>query len=258
MGLVYNIQRLATVMGYPTKESETGMQELINIQEKDGQLVTTSRNVAEVFHKQHKHVLKNVAKCIKECEKVSGFSEPNFRLAEYLDEQGKSRPEYIMTQKGWTLLVMSFSGEKAAKFKIAYIDKFEEMRTTPVTTQLPTNYISALEALVESEKQKVVVENKLALLMHDKNTKTYTATELSNELNLSSAMELNRMLLLMGIQRKVNGTWTLYATYRDRGLEFIKEDILDSGKKVYNLRWTEKGRLFILELMADKLNEEGE
>ncbi len=140
------------------------MQELINIEERDGQLVTTSRNVAEVFRKQHKHVLKNIQKCIKECESVGEFSEPNFGLAEYIDEQGKPRPEYAMTQKGWTLLVMSFSGSKASKFKIKYIEAFDAMReelsTYPQVTA-PQNYKEALLALIanEEEKELLLIEN---------------------------------------------------------------------------------------------------
>ncbi|AGQ38576.1 TPA: Rha family transcriptional regulator [Mannheimia haemolytica] len=33
----------------------------------------------------------------------------NFKVAKYIDEQGKSRKMYLMTQDGFTLLVMGFT-----------------------------------------------------------------------------------------------------------------------------------------------------
>jgi Rha family phage regulatory protein len=36
-------------------------------------------------------------------------------------------PMYLLNQKGFTLLAMSYTGKEAMKFKEAYIDEFEKM-----------------------------------------------------------------------------------------------------------------------------------
>lgn len=87
------------------------------------ELKTTSLNVAEAFGKLHKDVLRKIeaVDCSKE------FSQRNFTPAEYLDEQGKSRPSYEMTKDGFIFVIMSFTGKKAAEIKESYINAFNLM-----------------------------------------------------------------------------------------------------------------------------------
>jgi len=96
----------------------------IDVYEKEDQLWTTSRNVAEVFGKEHKHVLDK----IKGLECSEDFNRSNFRLVEYTDAKGEKRPMYEMTQDGWAFLVMGFTGKQAAQFKEKYIAAFNKMR----------------------------------------------------------------------------------------------------------------------------------
>jgi len=100
-------------------------------------------------------------------------------------------------------------------------------------------------------KQKEVAENQVKLLVHDFN-KVYTTTEISKELNLKSAQELNNILYSKKIQYKQNGTWVLYSDYSDQGYTSIKETVLDSGKIVYDRLWTGIGRQFILNLFVSE------
>lgn len=46
---------------------------------------------------------------------------------EYLDDQKNLQPYYEMDKDFFTLLVMGFTGEKALKFKIDYINRFNQM-----------------------------------------------------------------------------------------------------------------------------------
>lgn len=85
---------------------------------------TTSLSVSEVFNKQHKHILAKIA------EIPADFREPNFRLTERKAKFGavvRSEPYYEMTKDGFVLLAMGFTGEKAYKFKIEYINAFNRM-----------------------------------------------------------------------------------------------------------------------------------
>lgn len=86
--------------------------------------MTDSLKVAEVFGKRHDNVLKALKKI--NCSKQ--FNVLHFKAVEYTDEKGEKRPKVLMTQDGFTFLVMGFTGKKAAEFKEAYIKQFNEMR----------------------------------------------------------------------------------------------------------------------------------
>lgn len=80
--------------------------------------VVSSRDIARVFEKKHFHIIRDIENL--ECSKE--FNESNFGLVEYRDAKGEMRPEYLITRDGFTFLAMGFTGEKAMKWKIKYIE----------------------------------------------------------------------------------------------------------------------------------------
>lgn len=90
-----------------------------------GRPVTTSLNVAEVFGKNHQHVLRT----IKALDVPEEFGLSNFGQTSYLDSQGRPQPMFNVTRDGFTILVMGFSGSKAMQFKLAYLAEFNRMET---------------------------------------------------------------------------------------------------------------------------------
>lgn len=56
----------------------------------------TSREIAELTGKEHKHVMEAIRTMEASWEKVSGSK---FRLANYQDEQNKPRPQYELSKK---------------------------------------------------------------------------------------------------------------------------------------------------------------
>lgn len=87
--------------------------------------VVTSLDVAETFGKLHKDVLESI-RSLKDDLSTAEFS-ALFYEAEYKASNGKSNPMYYMNRDGFTLLVMGYTGEKAMKFKLAYIKQFNSM-----------------------------------------------------------------------------------------------------------------------------------
>jgi phage antirepressor YoqD-like protein len=63
------------------------------------------------------------------------------------------------------------------------------------------------------------------------------------------SIELNKHLHKKGIQFKKNGTGVLYSCYADKGHVEIKQDVLDNGRVIYNRRFTQMGRGFVLNLV---------
>lgn len=95
----------------------------IKIYQKEEQQMTNSKNVADVFNKDHRHVLRD----IKNLDCSDEFRQSNFGLSEYTSEQNKILPCIEMTKDGFAFLCMGYRGKKAARFKEAYIAEFNRM-----------------------------------------------------------------------------------------------------------------------------------
>ena len=98
----------------------------ISLEVKDGIPVTSSRDVATVFEKHHKHVLESIKDILLSVENSSDVNSWFFE-GNYQDTRGIQLPEYLMTKDGFSLLAMGFTGKKALQFKIAFINRFNEM-----------------------------------------------------------------------------------------------------------------------------------
>lgn len=94
-------------------------------------IVTNSRAVAEMFEKRHDNVLRDIENITSTALKIEDsekdFARRIFALSSYKDSSGKKNTQYLMTRDGFTLLAMGFTGKKALQFKIAYINRFNEM-----------------------------------------------------------------------------------------------------------------------------------
>lgn len=112
------------------------MNELVFFGQETGQAVTSSRKVAEVFEKEHKNVLRDIDNLLNSCNslEINESSKLSRHLFEEFYEEvpapnGGTRKlrYYLMNRDGFTLLAMGFTGEKALKFKLAYIEAFNLM-----------------------------------------------------------------------------------------------------------------------------------
>ena len=91
----------------------------------NGEPVASSRQIAESFGKEHKHVLRDIENLIGGESKI-GLSSMFFK-SEYISAQNKKLPEYLMNRDGFSLLVMGFTGKEALEWKLKYIQAFNEM-----------------------------------------------------------------------------------------------------------------------------------
>ncbi|RXV42209.1 phage regulatory protein, partial [Enterococcus faecalis] len=119
---------------------------------KDQQAVTSSLQVAETFGKEHKVVLKAIDE-LK--EGVAQNYADLFYEDTYIHPQNKqSYRQVIMNRDGFTLLAMGFTGQKALKFKLKYIEAFNQMEELLKTqSNLPINNTELLlEAALKHER----------------------------------------------------------------------------------------------------------
>lgn len=105
--------------------------------------VTSSRLIADYFDKRHSDVTKTIDDLISDMREVEETASNQdtrknsvinrtisdfFVKDHYLDDRGRKRRQYLLTQDGFTLAVMGFTGKKALKVKLAFINQFNQMK----------------------------------------------------------------------------------------------------------------------------------
>lgn len=193
-----------------------------------------------------------------------------------VDSLGREQDSIIVNESGLYSLLFSMQPQKANNdgisdaYPIEVMDRVEKLHrfkhwvtsevlpsirkhgiyaTDNIIDQIMNNPdfgIELLTKLKEERQARKEAERKNAILMHV--NKTYTVTEIAKELNLNSAIQLNKLLSKKKIQYQVNGTWVMYSRYSNLGYEEIKQEVLDSGRVIYHRRITQMGREFILSL----------
>lgn len=183
------------------------------------------------------------------------------RVEKYLEDLGVHTCAHddFIPENIFYRLAMKAKNETAEKFQalvadeiIPSIRKNGIYATDNVIDEILNNPdfgIELLTKLKQERQARVEAERKNAILTHV--NKTYTMTEIAKELDLKSAIQLNKLLADKKIQYSVNGTWVLYSPYSSMGYEEIKQEILDNGKVIYHRRITQLGREFILQLFNE-------
>ena len=118
---------------------------------KDQQAVTTSLQVAEVFGKEHKNVLRDINNL--DLDRLN--FEQMFSEGVEPDSYGRDRKVVYMNRDGFTLLAMGFTGKKALRFKLKYIEAFNQMEKTikAERIQLPKTPMEALKLMFDATEE---------------------------------------------------------------------------------------------------------
>jgi prophage antirepressor-like protein len=67
-----------------------------------------------------------------------------------------------------------------------------------------------------------------------------------------SGQAMNKLLHQLGVQYKMGNTWLLYQDYADQGYTQSKTHTIDAEKSVMHTYWTQKGRLFLYDLLKNE------
>lgn len=96
---------------------------VVKLENRDGEIWACSRDVAETFGKEPKHVNEAIKKLTVEYSTVKNM----FVESQYKSSRGRMETEYWMTRDGFSLLAMGFTGKKAIQWKLKYIEAFNAM-----------------------------------------------------------------------------------------------------------------------------------
>ena len=108
------------------------------INEATGKVFCTSLEIAKVFNKNHKDILRAIDERLKnneflanldskELQDVLDFKERNFAPATYKDAKGENRRAYELTRDGFSFIALGLTGKKADLWKIQFINAFNTM-----------------------------------------------------------------------------------------------------------------------------------
>lgn len=95
----------------------------------NGLATVLTTNIAEVFEKEHRNVVRDVEDIIQRTpeDRRGNFIPVELERPSNLGKGIVKYKAYALTKAGFTFLAMGFTGEKADKFKWAYIDEFDRM-----------------------------------------------------------------------------------------------------------------------------------
>lgn len=102
------------------------MNNIIIIQSQNGNLVVSSREVAENFEKRHNDVVEVIEGKIENLTTENIVVE-NYFIPSTFNHKGNNYKEYLLTRDGFTFIVMGFTGAKADRWKLKYIEAFNKM-----------------------------------------------------------------------------------------------------------------------------------
>ncbi|PTI48415.1 phage regulatory protein/antirepressor Ant [Staphylococcus succinus] len=231
--------------------------------EKNSELgpVVSSRTVAEGLEKQHQHVKRDLEKIL-----MSPNVDTLIIQSQYKDSRGRKQNEYLLTKDGFTLYMFNIQGHN--DFKLAYINKFNEMENQ-IQNRLPGSYKEAVAQLLETlenneqlqlennmNKQKIAEYEPKASYLDSilQNKSLVTVGQIAKDYGMS-AQALNKLLHDLKVQYKQSGQWLLYSSIHGEGYTHSSTKEIEhkdgSTSVRMNTKWTQKGRLFIYELLKE-------
>ena len=225
--------------------------------------VVSSRTVAEEINRRHTHVLRDLAKIL-----LSPNVDSVIIPSEYKDSTGRNLKEYLLTKDGFTLYMFNIQGHN--DFKMAYINKFNEMEEQlkqPIASYMIEDPVKRAEQWIAEQKEKQQLElennmNKQKVTEYEpkasyldtilQNKSLVTVGQIAKDYGMS-AQSLNKLLHDLKVQYKQSGQWLLYSKHHKKGYTHSSTTEIEhkdgSTSVRMNTKWTQKGRLFIYELL---------
>ncbi len=239
---------------------------------KGDKLYTDSREVAKMVGKDHKNLLRDVKNYCEILTRSKLSPLEFFKESSYKDAKGENRSCYNITKKGCEFVANKLTGEKGILFTAAYIDAFHAMEEklkdhNQDMFALPKDYPSALRALADkyeennrlketnAQQQQVIEEQKPKVNYYDNilsSKNAITITQIAKDYG-KTAQWMNEFLHKHKVQFKQGKTWLLYKDYATQGYTksetYSYLDYQGEPCSSINTKWTQKGRLFIYDLL---------
>ncbi|RIM02438.1 phage antirepressor KilAC domain-containing protein [Staphylococcus chromogenes] len=227
--------------------------------------VVSSRVVANELGRRHDNVKRDLEQILMSSKVSTLIIDSNYK-----DSRGRNQKEYLLTKDGFTLYMFNIQGHN--EFKMAYINKFNEMERQikqPTASYMIDDPVKRAELWIEEQKEKqaLQLENNMQKqkIAEYEPKASYLDTILNNKSLVTvgqiakdygmSAQALNKLLHDLKVQYKQSGQWLLYSNLHDKGYTHSSTTEIEhkdgSTSVRMNTKWTQKGRLFIYDLLKE-------
>lgn len=234
-------------------------------------VMLSSREVSEMMGMQHNILLRKVRNLNKTLNQNKIDSVKYWVEGTYLDSKREHRPCFHITEEGCKFIAHKTTGDKGVVFTDRYMEAFEEMKKTLKEVVIPSYQIddpierAKMWIKEQEEKKKLIAENNLKQELvnemlpkasyHDtvlNCPKLISSTDVAKDLGIS-AIALHKILNHKGIifKRDRDKAWKFYAKYQHMVPEYADYTVTEYCQ---SLKWTEKGRRFIIELLKREPN----
>jgi anti-repressor protein len=205
----------------------------------NGQVVVSSRQIADDFEKRHDNILRDIETLRKDSLKI----EEMFHYHQEPDTYGRMQKSYLMNRDGFSILVMGFTGQKALEWKLKYIEAFnrmEKMLVEKAPSYQIADPIERAKVWIQEQEEKKALEGHIEELK----PKALFADSVSSSRNSILVGELAKLLNQNGIDI---GQKRLFQVLRDKGY------LLKSGED-YNIPSQYSMDLKIMDIKKSSVN----
>ena len=214
----------------------------------------TSLEIAEITGKKHRNILSDIRDEISKLGVERGRL--IFQQSYYTNLQNKQQPMFELNLDGIMQLGARYNAE--IRYKLIQIAK-EKLQPKQYTTK--ELLLMQLESIERIERLELENKQKQELIEYQKPKVEYTDNVLKSEtlINISqiakdfglSGIKLNKILCENKIQYKQGKQYNLYQKYIDMDLAKSYTYLDTKGNSHMCLKWSEKGRKFIYELLKE-------
>ena len=230
------------------------MEQLLPITNENASTLTmSSREIAELCEKEHRHVARDIEVMFEQLE----INPKGYVQIWTHPQNGQSYREFMLPKDLTLTLVAGYS----VKLRKRIIDRWLELENQQnPTALLPQNYLQALEQLVVSEKEKqaLALENKTMKpkanfvdLYVDIGT-TKSLRETAKILNMPEKAMIAALERDKALYRQ-SGNLIPYSDKQSRGLFTVKTGTAEHGHNFTQTRVTSKGIQWIAQRYASEL-----
>ena len=226
------------------------MNELINVRNENGELLVSARELhkgLEVKSRFNDWINNRIKKydLIEDIDYTKILVECN---------RGQNVYDFILKIDCAKELSMVENNEKGKQIRRYFIECEKKLKQVALPSYQIQDPIKRAKVWIkeQEERQKLALEieiQKPKVEYHDtvlKSQKLISTTDVAKDLGMS-ARKLNEKLNELKVIYKQSNTWKLYSKHQDKVPEYCDYHINEFGQI---LKWTEKGRKWIIELLS--------
>lgn len=186
------------------------------------------------------------------------------------ERQNVIQHDYILKLDMAKELAMVENNEQGRRARRYFIEVEKKLESITVPSYMIDNPIQRAERWIQEQKERQALETKSLMLEQRvaeyepkisyldrilQSKGTMTITQIAKDYGMSG-QQLNKILHSERVQYKQNKQWLLYREYHDKG--YTKSETIDITRSngdpdvTLNTKWTQKGRLFIHEILKNR------